>query len=193
MLVLQHGAIKRLVESGHVDVWTPAMQNAAGVPELDLGALEDVCEVPEPALNIQHVVRRRYSGPGITHAKGECVRVGVLQDLTPLQAAAAGFKNTEAFFRWFREKYGTGPIMRDPIPCWVTTYRNVTVDIPQFMARPIPGKQGDYTGNAARSLDDLESVDAADWAKREQERRERDIAQAKLLRKMRWRHGKKAA
>jgi hypothetical protein len=204
VLILHHGAIRRLVEQGKVDVWTPAMDASAGVPDIDpdelLARLDEIAERPEPALNIQHVVRRRHANPAVTAAKAagrmvergdihvwkpDPVRRAILQHLAPMHALAAGFKTTDEFFDAWRARYATGPLMHDPIPCWVVTYVNVALDIPQFLARPVPLKQGDYTSSPEQAIDEAETFDGAD---REQ-RRALEIQQAKLI----WRMKRKAA
>jgi hypothetical protein len=195
VLVLPHGAIKRLVETGSVDVWTPAMRIFDG----------ETVEASEPALNVQHVVRRRYAGQAITHAqaRGEWVTVGAvvaqegrdqtrtfwraepvrraaLQDLTVMEAAAAGFKTRDDFYDWWRGKYATGPRMAR-IDCYVVTYDRVDTDAAYYLAKPIPGKQADYTHNASHAIDDLETVDADEWARKAEKDRELHSKQARSL------------
>lgn len=186
MLILPHGAIKRLLDTGSVEVWTPADQGP-------------------PALNVQHVVRKRYYGQSITHAKArgqlvtaeavipregrdqrrvfwrpDPVRDAVLQDLTYPEALAAGFRTRDDFYAWWRERYATGPLMTR-IDCLVTTYEHVLTDAPHYLSTPIPGKQGDYTANRHHAIDDLETVDADEWARKADHDRELHAAQAKAL------------
>jgi hypothetical protein len=164
VLVLPHGAIKRLVETGSVDVWTPQME-------------------PEPALNVHHVVRRRAIGESITRAKAAHVRMAVLQELTTAEAWAAGFKNRDDFYEWWRLKFLTGPLMEE-IECWVATYEREDLDIPQFLARPVARRTGDYTASPVRGIDDLEAVDASEWAAAEERRRQMHAQQAKFMWRM---------
>lgn len=171
MLVLQHGAIKRLVETGAVEVWSPQVE-------------------PEPALNVHHVVRRRAAGQSITRAKALNVRMSILQELTLAEAWAAGFKNRDEFYDWWRARWLTGPRM-EPIDCWVASYEREDLDVPQFLALPIAGRRGDYTANATQSIDELESVDATEWAIAEDKRRQISAQQEKWLwRQQRRRHGR---
>jgi hypothetical protein len=172
LLVLQHGALKRLIDTGSIDVWTPQTE-------------------PEPGLNIHHVVRRRAQGESITRAKAIHVRMTVLQELTNPEAWAAGYKSRDDFFDWWRSKFMTGPLMEE-IECWCATYQREDLDIPQFMTHPIAGRRGDYTQNAGQGFDELEAVDASQWAAEEEQRRQMSAQQAKFMWRMKRRQRKAA-
>jgi hypothetical protein len=131
LLVLQHGALKRLIDTGSIDVWTPQTE-------------------PEPGLNIHHVVRRRAQGESITRAKAIHVRMTVLQELTNPEAWAAGYKSRDDFFDWWRSKFMTGPLMEE-IECWCATYQREDLDIPQFMTHPIAGRGATTPRTPARA------------------------------------------
>lgn len=161
MLVLQHGAIKRLVETGSVDLWTPQTE-------------------PEPATNVHHVVRRRALGESITRARAVHVRMTILQKITNPEAWAAGFQNRDDFYDWWRLKFLTGPRMEE-IECWCATYEREDLDIPQFLARPVAGRSGDYTANPKLAVDEVEAVDASEWAEAEERRRLLNLSQRKWL------------
>jgi hypothetical protein len=189
--VLPHGPIKRLVETGTVEVWTPQgtaqvcgrcgarMTKDPRCPRCHLlTAGESV--IVEPDLNAYQVVRRRYHSEAITRAKGREVRPSLLQDLTYPEALAAGFKTRDDFYSWWRLRYATGPLMA-PIDCFVVTYDHVAEDEAYFLSNPIPGKQGDFTKNRHHASDDLETVDAEEWARKAEKDRELHAAQQRAI------------
>jgi hypothetical protein len=130
VIVIARTAVKRLVEKGEVDVWTPRGTNA-------------------PRGNIVHVVRTSSSGDTFCHAKLKGTpREAVLQDLTYPDALHAGFQSRERFYEWWRKRHATGPLMSELVLCWASSYSRVDVEIPQFLAAG-----GGYTSQPFLSVD----------------------------------------
>jgi hypothetical protein len=166
VIILPALAIKRLVEHGSAELWSPALDGSLDLtPEQAIADADALFGLPQPRLDVTHAVRRRSNGQSITRAKATAVRPSALQTLTYAEALAAGFRTRDDFYDWWRAKHGTGPLM-DTVPCWVATYENVADDVPYLLGRPVPGKQGDYVTNPRQAIDDLEAVDAEEWAKR---------------------------
>jgi hypothetical protein len=166
VIILPALAIKRLVENGSAELWSPALDGSLDLtPEQAIADADALFGLPQPRLDVIHAVRRRSNGQSITRAKATAVRPAALQTLTYAEALAAGFRTRDDFYDWWRAKHGTGPRM-DTVPCWVATYENVADDVPYLLGRPVPGKQGDYVTNPRQAIDDLEAVDAEEWAKR---------------------------
>lgn len=205
MILLHRLAIKRLVEQGQVDHWTPALQGSRSLdctPAEALADVESLFEIPPPATNVYHLVRRRYNGETVTRARvtgrlveqaGRTVwlpdepRPAVLQCLTYEEALAAGFRTRDDFYLHWRQRYLTGP-RAATIPCWVTTYENVPSDPAYVLSTVIEqGRQGDYTTNPRQAADNLEAVDASEWAAQAERDRALHDAQARAL----WRAGRR--
>lgn len=206
MLILPRNQIAHLVKAGTIDVWSPqrtAMRcdhcgNTLAHSDIHgprrhrsrwdgprcprCHRRDPACTtfIPEPTMNVHHIVRRTSSTEAITRAKGIIHRAEALQDLTYPEALAAGFKTRDHFYDWWMVRYPTGPVVPvEPVPCWVVTYERETLDIPQFLAtREV------YTNNSRQALDvgeietdggtvsmPLESPDATDYAERSEQHR----------------------
>jgi len=181
VIVLPHLAVKRLLDTGKIEIWTPKktvrlcrcgarLSDAPRCPRCNYEtAGEEIAAAPD--LNVQHVVRKRTHGPAVAAAKGVFFRDAVLQELTYEEAVAAGFKTRDDFYALWRLKHGTGPTMQEPIECFVTTYVRVSTDTALHMVNPIAGRQGDYAANSAEAIDTLEPPTAEAWAKKAEKER----------------------
>jgi hypothetical protein len=111
----------------------------------------------------------------------------LLGSLTADVAQAAGFGSLRDLKQWWK---GQGRTWDDNREAWVVTVEPDRAHRPEFMSRPIPGKQGDYTMSRHRAIDEAERVEdayLADFAKQgrqnhaatEVERLEGELANAR--------------
>jgi hypothetical protein len=104
---------------------------------------------------------------------------GQLADIDDRAAKQLGFNSRHLFLEAWRELHGA-----DAGEVWRARIELDRAHRPRFLARPIPGKQGDYTANPGRAIDDVEVVEDAyleDFAKRAADaHRITDIAKLEL-------------
>lgn len=71
-------------------------------------------------------------------------------------AKRAGFKSRHLFIEAWTEQHGNSADDRE---VWLITIELDRAHRPRYLSRPIAGKQGDYTTNHRRAIDDVEVVD----------------------------------
>lgn len=83
------------------------------------------------------------------------VRQEALGDIDDKGARREGFKNRAEFMDYWLELYGE---LDEALPVWAITFKAVGPKA-LYLTHPIPKRQGDYTTNAEKAIDDLETVD----------------------------------
>ncbi len=138
MIVLIKPQLATLIARGQLEVWSP--------------------RVNPPALGHVHEVRSTGGGGPLTWARKALCRDAVLQDLTFEEAMAAGFKTRQEFWGWWRKRFGTGPLLEEPVLALVVVFVLVAEEPIRYLHRR---SEFGYTTSAHSGLEGEHAVPAA--------------------------------
>lgn len=115
---------------------------------------EDTCRYRKGRI---YAVQRRRGGRAVTRVEVLKVKRERLHAITGDDARREGFETVDEFLAYWAELYGE----KDDRDVWVITF-TVIDQAALFLARPVPGRRGDYTHLKAQAIDDLPVVDPDD-------------------------------
>lgn len=80
-----------------------------------------------------YAIQRGRGKPAVGRLRVLSVHEELLHEMDPLDALAEGFRSRDEFFDYWRELYGTGPLIK--VPVWVIAFELVGTDEPRLLHR----------------------------------------------------------